>query len=242
VGGATPTAKLRRARDRINIKCGHLIFSSEETRIADLSGFISDGYELSPRSRIDITRHTCRSRQKRRDTSRETSPACLRPSSSFSLARSSERLSLKMEIWPSSGVVDFRAPSHLNLPETQYPLSVRETHGLAGSSGAHCERSCTLLPRVREREMHNSQFARRRARYYFSCIRYMGCSATGLLVEMALLTFPVCGVCARADAFPENRCARGALTRFALDHDLLSRSSLIWNRVDARSITMLLSR
>jgi len=132
-----------------------------------------------------------------------------------------------MEIWPSSGVVDFRAPSHLNLPETQYPLSVRETHGLAGSSGAHCERSCTLLPRVREREMHNSQFARRRARYYFPRIRYMGCSATGLLVEMALLTYPVC-----AEWCVSGESLREALMRFPLDHDLLSgcRPLLIWNR------------
>jgi len=62
--------------------------------------------------------------------------------------------------------------SQLNLPETQYLLFVRKTHGFVESSGAHCERSCTLLPRVREREMHNSQFARRQARYYFPRIRY----------------------------------------------------------------------
>lgn len=71
--------------------------------------------------------------------------------------------------------------SQLNLPETQYFLSVRKTHGLTGSSGARCERSCNALAESsRERKMHNSQFARRQARYYFSRIRYTGCFAVCL--------------------------------------------------------------
>lgn len=125
-------------------------------------------------------RHMCRSRQKRnalRNSLYETHVP-------LSLARSFECVSSKMEIWPSSVVVvGFRAgaASQLNLPETQYLLSVRKTHGLVGSSGAHCERSCT--PRVREREMHNSQFARRQARYYFPRIRYTGCFAMECLQE-----------------------------------------------------------
>lgn len=125
-------------------------------------------------------RHMCHSRQKRRDTLRNSH--ALAPS----LARSFECVSSKMEIWPSSVVIGFRTgtASQLNLSEAQYLLSVRKTHGFVGSSGAHCERSCTLLPRVvREREMHNSQFARRQARYYFPRIRYTGCFAIECLQE-----------------------------------------------------------
>lgn len=134
-------------------------------------------FELSSRSRLDIT-DICVVLDRNDETLYET-PTSL--SLSLDLSNAFPR-KWKYGLRASSSSA-LEPASQLNLPETQYLLSVRKTHGLAGSSGAHCERSCTLLPRVREREMHNSQFARRQARYYFPRIRYTGCFAIECLQE-----------------------------------------------------------
>lgn len=105
-------------------------------RISILSS-IQKQIELSSRPRVNITIIYIVSQQKH---------FTKLPSSSHSIFR--ECVSSEMEIQPSSivVVVGFRtAPLQLNLPETQYLLSVRKTHGLAGSSGAHCKSSCNAF-------------------------------------------------------------------------------------------------